>query len=307
MPVRSVSELKEDKGYRVYRADFHSLTELELYLSGDPGVNERVFPSQKSIDMPEEFAGAPLKQAIAFCHGGYDKGFPLFMRIRKELESVNVKAQSFRRSEPAVVGSRPYIPGFLADTPKTMLRLTREKEKKFIDVYINLVYSGETSDEQIRNRGILVMNMISLFEQNHIGVNLYAFEASYLKNEIFIADIRLKRPGESLNIGKCYYPLCGKEFVRRLLVRVKESMPFREKWGVGYGRPLPEELLRRCLKIGEGKILIRSPQELGIKGENIYEDAECFFRELKLDDEIEVPGEVRSPQEKTENIRKRRT
>ena len=73
-----------------------------------------------------------------------------------------------------------------------MFRLEREKEKKFIDVYINLVYSGDTSDEQIRNRGILVLNMISLFEQNHIGVNLYAFEASCLKDEIFIADIRLK-------------------------------------------------------------------------------------------------------------------
>ncbi len=289
MPVISISNLKTDKTYRLYRADFHSLTELELYLSGDPAVNERVFSSQKSINMPEEFAGAPLKQAIAYCHGGYDKGFKLFMKIRRELENVNVKKQSFRRSVPAVVGSRPNIPGFLAQTPKTMFRLEREKEKKFIDVYINLVYSGETSDEQIRNRGILVLNMISLFEQNQIGVNLYAFEASCLKDEIFIADIRLKRPGESLNIGKCYYPLCGKEFIRRLLARVKESMPFRERWDAGYGRILSEELLRKCLKIDEGRILIRSPQELGIIGDNIYEDADRFFAALELDDEIEVP------------------
>ena len=59
MPVRRVSDLRTDKNYRVYRADFHSLSELELYLSADPAVNERVFPSQKSVDMPEEFAGVP--------------------------------------------------------------------------------------------------------------------------------------------------------------------------------------------------------------------------------------------------------
>ena len=66
-------------------------------------------------------------------------------------------------------------------------------------------------------------------------------------------------------------------------------MPFRERWDAGYGRILSEELLRTCLKIDEGRILIRSPQELGIKGDNIYEDADRFFAALELDDEIEVP------------------
>ena len=92
-----------------------------------------------------------------------------------------------------------------------------------------------------------------------------------------------------MNYGKCYYPLCGKEFIRRLLVRVKESMPFREKWGLGYGGVLSEDLVRKCMNIDEGKILIRSPKEIGIKGENIYEDADIFFDDLNLSDVISVP------------------
>ena len=295
MLIESVLRLNNDETYKVYRMDFHSLTDLEMYLLGEPKVNSKVFASQKSIYMPESFAGAPLERAIAYCHGGYEEGFKIFMRLKKELESANVRSSHYRHSVPSVVGSRPHVPNFLAGTPKTMFRLDRVAEKKFIDVYINLAYSGDTTEEQIRHRGILVLNLINLFEQNNIGVNFYAFEASYVMNEIFITEIRLKKPGELLNPGKCYYPLCGKEFIRRVLVRVKESMPFQLNWGLGYGGVLPEELARECMDIDSGTILIRSPLEIGIKGEDIYEDADIFFDDLKLSDEIRVPryGELR--------------
>ncbi len=288
MQIRSTALSCAGKVYKVYRVDFNSLTELEVWLSEDPEVNEKVFPSPKSAYMPESFAGAPLDEAIRYCHGGYTKGFPMFMQLKKELERANVKAMDLRRSVPAVVGARPNVPNFVAGTPKTMYRLDRAKEKKFVDVMINLAYPGDTTEEQIRNRGILTLNLISLFEQNHMGVNLYVFEASFFAGEIFLAEIRLKRPGEATNVGKCYYPLCGKEFVRRLLVRVKESMPFREKWGIGYGGVLPEEMLRQCMNIKEGTIVIGPPDELGIQGKNIYQDADAFFEHLELKDEIRV-------------------
>ena len=246
MHIRPVSLISdENRTYKLYRVDFHSLTDLELWLASDPPVNEKVFPSQKSVYMPVKFAGAPLEEAIRYCHGGYDKEFQLFIQLKKEIEKANVKLVRVRRSAPAVVGSRPNVPNFVAGTPKTMYRLDKVEEKKFVDIVINLAYSGETREAQIRNRGILTLNLINLFEQNNIGVNLYAFEASYYMNEIFIAEIQLKQPGEVLNVGKCYYPLCGKEFIRRVLVRVKESMPFHQKWGIGYGGVLPEELLRK--------------------------------------------------------------
>ena len=289
MRTEPVKKTLEGKSYSIYRMDFHSLTELEMYLEGKPKVNSAVFRVQKSIEMPETFAGEPLEQAIRYCHGGYENGFELFLKMKKELETANVKYEYYRRSVPAVVGSRPHVPNFVAGTPKTMYRLDRVKEKKFVDLYINLVYSGVTTQEQIVNRGILTLNLISLFEQHGIGVNLYAFEASYLANEIFIANITLKKPGQSLNVGKCYYPLCGREFIRRLLVRVKESMPFQENWGRGYGSVLPEALLKKCMRIGENTILIRSPIEMGLKGKNIYEDADIFFEQLNLSEEIQVP------------------
>ena len=73
------------------------------------------------------------------------------------------------------------------------------------------------------------------------------------------------------------------------MVRVKESMPFHEKWGVGYGGVLPEKLVRKCLNIGEDKILIQSPHEIGIRGRDLYRDADAFFEYLHLTKEIKVP------------------
>ncbi len=289
MKIKPYRITLDNKTYSIYRMDFHSLTELEMYLEGGPKVNKEIFPVQKSVEMPESFAGESLAKAIRYCHGGYENGFDLFLQVKKELESANVKYEYFRRSVPAVVGSRPHIPNFVAGTPKTMYRLDRVKEKKFVDLYINLVYSGVTTQEQIINRGILTLNLISLYEQQNIGVNLYAFEASYLANEIFIAEVMLKKPGQLLNVGKCYYPLCGREFIRRLLVRVKESMPFQQNWGRGYGSVLPEPILKQCMNIGDNTILIRSPIEMGLKGKNIYEDAAIFFEQLKLNDSIQVP------------------
>ena len=139
------SILDNDPPYFIYSMNFSSLTALELYLSGNPPVNEAIFPSQKSIYMPESFAGAPLGRAIRYCHGGYEEGFRLFMLLKHQLETANVKVNNSRRSVPALVSSRPNVPNYAAGTPKTMYRLDRAKDKKFIDVYINLAYSDETT------------------------------------------------------------------------------------------------------------------------------------------------------------------
>ncbi|MBR5944544.1 MAG: hypothetical protein IKZ94_06320 [Lachnospiraceae bacterium] len=290
MPQAPSLTVTRDEKFNIYRINFKSLSELELWLKDEPDVNRDIFKSQKSLYLPKEFAGEPLNVAINYCHGGYETGLGIFLRLKKELENVNVMETNFRRSVPAVVGSRPHVPNFVAGTPKTMFRLDKAKEKKFIDIYINLAYSGENTDAQIRYRGILTLNLISLFENHGIGVNLYAFEASYHFEEIFIADVKLKRPDEVINVGKCYYPLCGKEFIRRVLLRVKESMPFKEKWGLGYGAILPEPLIRKYMGIDDKRLLILSPDQMGIKGEDIYEDATVFFERLNLTDKITIPN-----------------
>lgn len=282
--------LVETRGkFVIYRMNFDSLHELEHYLLGNPKVNTKIFKSLKSEYLSEDFAGEKLEKAINYCHGGYRKEFDRFLLLKKKLDSVYVKKSHGRRTVSSFVGSRPNVAAYVAGVPKNMYRIERVKEKKFIDIYMNLAYSGETTDEQILNRGILTLNLISIFEASGLGVNLFVFEASHLYDEVFITEIKLKKYGEITNVGKCYYPLCGKEFIRRVLARVKESMPFKEKWNIGYGASLPESIIRDILHINSNAFLISTPEEMGIKGYDIFEDADAFLEKLNLTDRVSVP------------------
>ena len=44
MKIVPVKQLLEGKNYSIYRMDFHSLTELEMFLEGGPKVNHEIFP-----------------------------------------------------------------------------------------------------------------------------------------------------------------------------------------------------------------------------------------------------------------------
>ncbi len=268
-----------------------------MFLKSDPDVNKRVFYSQQSFKAPTEFAGEPLPVAIEYCIGGYEKDFEIFVQLKKNIDRVNIRHVQTRKVRPSVVGSRPNVPAYVAGAPKSMYRMDRVKEKKFVTIYINLAYANDTTEAQIRNRGILTLNLIKILENNDYGVELKVFEVSMVGSEVFAATIGIARPGEALNIKKCYYPLCSKEFLRRIMSRIKESVPFRENWNMGYGKLLPDNQSRIIMDIPEDAIMISSPDEMGIEGNDIYEDADRFLEKLNLDKKIIVPNYVRESKE----------
>ncbi len=282
---------------KIYRANFKSLSQLHLFLSGNPKVNTNIFYTQKSISSSSKFAGEPLDVAIGYCVGGYEKDFSMFVKLKKDIDRVNIRHVHSRKVRPSVVGSRPNVPAYVAGAPKSMYRMDRVKEKKFITIYINLAYANDTSEAQIRNRGILTLNLIKLLENNDYGVNLKVFETCMVAGEVFAASIGVKRPGELLNVKKCYYPLCGKEFLRRVMCRIKESMPFKENWHMSYGQLLSDKQSRVIMNIPEDAIVINSPAEMGIMGDNVYEDADRFLAKLNLSKEIVVPNYVKESKE----------
>lgn len=287
---------KEGEKY-IYRATFSSLNQLHLFLSARPTLNTFTFYTQKSETFSESFAGEPLEVAIDYCLGGYEKDFSMFIKLKKDIDRVNLRHVPSRRARPSVVGSRPNVPAFVAGAPLSMYRMDRVKEKKLITVYINLAYTHNTTEAQIRNRGILALNLIKLLENNDYIVNLKVFEICAVHNEIFAASIGLKKPGELLDVKKCYYPLCGKEFLRRVLSRLKESMPFHEKWHMTYGQLVTEQLARKIMGIPEDAILINDPDSMQIHGENIYADADAFLQTLKLDGKITIPNYTQESKE----------
>jgi len=277
-------------GMSIYKMRFRSLSDVERYLRTNPPVNESIFYAQKSIDSSDAFAGEPLDRAIRYCLGGYETNFKQFLQVKKEIDRVNLKTGHNRKTIASVVGSRPNVPAFIAGVPKTMYRLERTREKKFIELYMDLTYDHTTTEEQIVNRGILTLNLISLLEEQGVYVNFKVFQCCYVSDEVFYVEIDLKKPEERINIQKCYYPMCGKEFLRRVLVRIMESMPFRRNWYLSYGMVMNERQIRSLLEIPDDKIVIRAPKEMGILGTNIYEDADDFLSRIKLKEEIKFPS-----------------
>lgn len=290
-------EVEARGNMNIYRASFKSLSQLHLFLSGNPTVNTNIFYTQKSVNSSTKFAGEPLEVAIDYCVGGYEKDFSMFVKLKKDIDRVNIRHVHTRRVRPSVVGSRPNVPAYVAGAPKSMYRMDRVKEKKFVTIYINLAYANDTTEDQVRNRGILTLNLIKLLENNDYGVNLKVFETCMVGNEVFAASIGISKPGELLNAKKCYYPLCGKEFLRRVLCRVKESMPFKENWHMSYGQLLNPSQSRIIMGIPEDAIVITSPDAMGIEGNDIYEDADRFLAKLNLSKEIVVPNYVKESKE----------
>lgn len=273
----------------VFGMFFESMGELEKFLSSDPPINKKSFFNQLSVIADEAFAGPPLEQSIQYCLGGYDEGYEVFMKLANQLESVNRQTFHQRKTITSFVGGRPNVPAYIAGAPKTMYRMERVAEKKVIRVFMNISYSKNTTEEQIRNRGILTLNLIRVLEQNNYMVDFRVFEGCYEYGEYFICETVLKKPGNRLDQARCYYPMCGKSFLRRIMSRVKESMPFEVEWGMTYGKVADEKMSKLLMSIGDDSIYIGTPQSMGIEGKNIYSDANNFLARVGLRDKIRIP------------------
>jgi hypothetical protein len=285
-PYLKVYSLKKLKVYRLF---FDSMTDIEMFLLKDPPVNEESFPVMMSVRADTSFAGEPLMQSIRYCSGGYSEGLREFMQLSKHLEMANRQYVRQRVSNPAFVGSRPNVPAYVAGAPKNMYRLTRTMEKRVARINMNIAYSWDATVEQIKARGVLTLNLIRILELNNYIVDFRVFEASSEYQEMFICEVVLKKPGQRLDPGKCYYPMCGRSFQRRVISRLKESMPFKNNFGMSYGRVADEKAVKALLNMDENSFYIGTPQSMGILGKDIRQDADAFLSRLNLSDRIRVP------------------
>lgn len=274
---------------RIYTMHFRSLVELVQFLESNPAQNKEVFPENSSKVAPPEFAGASYQNSLRFCISGYEEGYETFLKFQKQLDAVNARNRVILRGENSFVGQRPNVPAYVAGAPKNMIRLKRMDQKKVINIFMNVAFSATMTQKQIQYRGIITLNLIRVLEANGYIVNFRMFEACMVRNEYFFCEIDLKRPGEKLEPRVCYFPMCGKSFERRIIARIKESMPFYEHWGMSYGSVMSESTVRMNLNISDDDIYIGSPVEMNIKGEDIYDDADAFMEKCNLKKYIVVP------------------
>lgn len=274
----------------VYNMKFFGMKDLYDYLKSNPQVNVKVFSKQYSIENNFSFAGAPLDVAIEYLLKGYTEGLDNFLKANQSLKSGTTNYVEDYEVKRSMYSGIPVAPLVSANIPDCRLITEATHDIEVKNIYFNLSYPSIIKEAKIRNRGLATLYMIQALEERGVMVNFRAFDLSKFGDEIFHFSIDLKKPGEEkLNIQKCYYPLIAREFSRRIIFRVEESSDVTHYgWGSDYGKNLPEEECRVFYKAKKNDIFITSPLDLGINGDNIYEDTLNMIESLNLEKEFDV-------------------
>ena len=284
-------EIIKKQSKTIYNLRFANLTDLHDYLKQDPIVNRRVFQRQASLNPDLSFYGESLEKSIEYCISGYNEGFDNFLVANDKLKSTTRDLSDNRVLTRSIYGGMPLSSLVAAGVPDCMLRYERDTNSVVRNIYFNLAYPAYTSASKIVNRGLATLYIIQALEAKGEMVNFQAFELTDCGDEIVNIEINLKKPGDLfLDIEKCYFPIKGKEFLRRILFRVLESSPVKnEYWGEGYGSPVNQEGIRKFFNTQPQDLIISYPSEMRIEGSNIYDDTITLIEQLGLEEEFDIP------------------
>ena len=282
--------IEEKNGKTIYNVKFDNLADLYYYLKSDPMVNSAIFDEQASLKEGSDFAGDSLKKSVEYIVGGYNRGFNNFLIASERMQAATIDVSDNRSLRRGLYGGIPLAPLVAAEVPECMLKYDRNKEGAVRNMYFSLSYPHYVEQDEIFNRGLATLYIVDALEKKGDIVNFVARETAICADEVVNIEVVLKKPTDMmLDIKKCYFPLVGREFLRRLLFRVKESLPFKENWSWGYGRTLEEEPLRRFFNLKDSDYVISTPNEIGISGGDIYRDTARLIENLNLEDEFDVP------------------
>ena len=280
----------EQKGrYRIYNVFFDDLTDLYYYLKSNPKVNSDIFRKLESVENDHDFAGDSYEKSIEYIVNGYPHNFNNFLTACERMQSSTLDPTDNRELRRGLYGGIPLAPLVASEVPDCMLRYDRNKESVTRNMYFSLGYPCFNTQREIFNRGLSTLYVVDALEKKGDVVNFIARETSKEYNEIVNIEIVLKKPTDvMLDIKKCYYPIAGREFLRRLLFRVLETLPVQNGWNCGYGTQLEEDELRKMFNLKNTDYVISTPNEIGIHGKDIYNDTAKLINNLNLNEEFDV-------------------
>lgn len=282
--------------YIIHKYDFNDLTSLIDYINKNE-LNKNWCNEYHSIlqnQMKTRTSGTnTFEEAVDLCLHGEQTEYSKFINIKKNLEELFPYSTQKRIIEEGVYGFRPNINKFLTNRPNSMYKLVRKEEKKFIDIYFNVASSGRmNTKEAIFHRGIFTILLIELLERNNYRVQLNFIEFSCIKinkqiKEIYYCNVNLKTASQRLNSYLTIFPMCNASYLRRIMFALKERTNFDYimNWK-DYGVPITKDEIvsnfSEILNIKDNSIIISSPNELGIAGDNILNDLKNFLKSLNI-------------------------
>jgi len=280
-------------GYDIMYYDFDSINSFLQYLENAP-INTAVFGPSTLLSHRTEsytwYATHTFEEAVEQAkYGSHTDDFEKFYELKIQLEK-HIKLNTKKNMQfNDYVGYVPDVKAYLEGHPLTMLNKVRPKRKQ-IDIYFNSANLVGVSSEQIYNRGAITLCLVELLESLGLNVNLNIFAMSQKNMEIHYSKFTLKQENESLNMQKLFFPMCHPSWFRRLIFNLREKTPdITEDWYFGYGSTCDESVIREVIEMSENDIVISKPDEMGIMGVNIIDDANAMFEHIdRTSDMLEI-------------------
>ena len=273
---------------KYYLTRFSSLYELYDYLKSKPIINKKAFPSLDSRTGDPEWAGVEYDQALEDLIKREDDNYYDFLNLVRDVANLKKSYSSEHKKVYSVAGGHVNNRLFAVGEPKCYEVTKRVKNTNFITVHFALSYPGSTEDNHIFNRAVILISLIEALEKRGYNIDINAFEMSRYEDEIVNNVVVLKKRNAKINLHTLYKASYKKEFLRRILFGVLETLDVQNPWSTSYGKSCKEAVVRQILRIEKNDIYFGTPKELGIEGDNLEEDFNTVLKKLKLDDNFDV-------------------
>ena len=275
--------------FNYYKAVFRSLTDLYNYLKSEPKINREIFTRLASERESYSFSGREYEEALEMLVSPVDDEYADFLTLQKKLDTDTFDSITEYETYKSASGGVIDIPSYVTGSPLCYLSERETYEPKFVRMNVLLSYYCGTSKNQVRNRALIVTSLVNALEKAGYIVDMNAFSLCEEANELLEVNVNIKSSDESLNKANLIKALCYVEFLRRIIFRVRETMPVKnEDWGEGYGKTCSRTIAHDALKLSNDDLFIDQPSNLNIKGYDLLEDFNNTVKNLKLADKIDL-------------------
>lgn len=279
----------QKKGYKVYEFSFETLQSLIDYITTAP-TNTRVFneaclSSNKDNKITYSYRKThSLDETIRLCIGGWDEKFDSLLELKSNVDKKILKERICSSKIKDYVGFAPSVGDYLQGKPLNMWNRIKVPNYEIINIYVNIAFNYNEEISAIYNRGAIVLSIIDALEKAGYGVRLTLFEFAIDNDEACLYYFNIKDEAENLNIKKAYFVLCHPSFLRRIVFRLKEVTEFEDEvWEDDYGTVPDKETTMYFFDFDEeSDVVILSPHNMGIEGNDIYEDLETVLKVTNL-------------------------
>lgn len=276
--------------YNLFKASFSSVYDLYKYLKSEPEINKESFNSPASIDGDVKFAGVPYEEALENLVASEIKGYDEFIKLNSSFTNAKEIPVNIYKTIMTQAGGHLNIPAYSAGNPLCYETEVKVLKPRFIRMYVTLSYSCDTSEKQIMNRAIIIASVVSSLEESgyKVDLNTFSLDEVPLANEMAFINVKVKNYSQKISMQSLYKVLCNVSFLRRILFRVLETLDVNSRWQYGYGSACKQDTIKRVLKLNNNDIIITSPKDLGITGEDLLTDFNNTIEKLGLHDKISV-------------------